>query len=429
MQDRYTSAKMAEIWSDQARFNYMLDVEIAALLALVDNKTVSMSDAEDVMARVRVDVEDIRRREDDLAHETAAFVASIAESAGPAGERWLHHGLTSSDVGDTALSLQIVDSGALVLEAMERAAEETERLAGAYQHTPMIGRTHGKHAEVITFGLKAAGWAAELARSYSRVHEALGDTRVGKLSGPVGTYPVLTQADELAALSKLDLEPEHVATQVVPRDRLAALLTAMAVAGGTVERIAVAIRLMAQSEVAEVEEGKLATQQGSSAMPHKSNPVKSERLTGLARLLRGYAVAAMENQALWHERDMSHSSVEREIVPGSFSILEFMLDDLTEVLKRLRINEGTMADRANSTEAASSRALNEAVAIGVPRQVAYHAIQVALKWADSGLPLGECVVSAIDHDRRLTEEEKNRLIGACENTDAISRAAAAVNRL
>jgi len=426
---RYQRPQMAGVWSDEGRFKHMLMVEQAATDVLADDGLVPLADAEAIQ-RARVDVPAIKEAERRLKHETAAFVEATGKTAGPAGERWFHYGLTSSDVADTALALQLRDAGDLIRDEFGDLLSDLRVLAHKHAATPVAARTHGRRAQLTTFGIKFAGWHCELRRSYDRLDEALAGLLVGKLSGPVGTYPVLTPEQERRALLSLGLRPEPFATQIVARDRLASLLATMAVAAGTFERIATSVRLMAQDELNELAEFKAPAQQGSSAMPHKSNPVRSERITGLSRLLRAYAVAMLESQALWHERDLSHSSTERVVVPDAFAVFDFVLSELRGVINEMEVNEA--AARANSLHderLLSGRILDTLVAHGVNRQDAYRATERGLTYSrDVGVPLVGAVLSQLSEpvtDGPLV----TALQLAADNEGTIKRIAGLVGRL
>ena len=323
---RYSRPAMAGVWSDENRLACWFDVELAALDAWAELGAVPEDAARAIRAQARPpSPERVAELEATLHHDTAAFVDAVAETLGPEG-RWFHHGLTSSDVVDTALALQVREAGVLLLEGLERALEAVVARAREHRLTICIGRTHGIHAEPTTFGLKLAGWAFELGRGRARLREALEGMRVGKLSGAVGTYAATEPELERLACERLGLEPEPVSTQVLPRDRHAELLSALALVAASLERFAVEIRHLARTELAEVAEPFGKGQKGSSAMPHKRNPVVAERLCGLARVVRANAVVGLENVALWHERDISHSSAERVVIPDSFLALDYMLD-------------------------------------------------------------------------------------------------------
>ncbi|MBU6281552.1 adenylosuccinate lyase, partial [bacterium] len=313
---RYTRPEMAAIWSDERRLAAWLEIETAVCEALARRGDVPEDAAREIRAKAKVDPVRVAEIEAEVKHDVIAFVTAAAESVGPAG-RWLHLGLTSSDVIDTAFAIQLVEAGHLLLRDVAALLEPMRRLATEHVLTPMIGRTHGVHAEPITFGLKAASWYAEFTRAFERLLAATQEIATGKLSGAVGTYGHISPDVEEEVLATLGLRPEPVATQVVPRDRHAAFFTALALVACSVERVATELRHLQRTEVLEAEEPFTRGQKGSSAMPHKRNPWMAENLCGLARLVRGYATSAMEDVALWHERDISHSSVERVIGPDA----------------------------------------------------------------------------------------------------------------
>ena len=429
MIERYQRAPMAAIWSDEGRFDRMLRIEQAATTILADDGIVPLADAE-AIERARVDVFAIKESERRLRHEVAAFVEATASTAGAAGKRWLHYGLTSSDVADSALALQLRDAGDLVLDEYRDLLTEVRILAHRYAETPVAARTHGRRAQLSTFGFKLAGWHCELRRSYDRMGEALADLRIGKLSGPVGTYPVLTPEQERRALLSVGLRAEPFATQIVARDRLATLLTTMAVSGGTLDRIATSLRLLSQDEIGEVLELKTEQQQGSSAMPHKSNPVRSERITGLCRLLRGYAVAMLESQALWHERDLTHSSTERVVVPDAFAVLDFVVSELRGVFAELSINEAQMKSNAlGDDRLLSGRVLDTLVLHGIDRPTAYAATKQGLSLSrDNGVPLVRAVLLSLDEGAEDAQLER-ALAEAADDESTVKRIGRLVGRL
>src|SRR5436190_15082170 len=317
---------MTRIWSDEGKLSAWLEVELAATEALTELGAIPADAAAAIRERaVPPSPQRVAELEAVTDHDTAAFVDAVAEQIGDAG-RYLHYGLTSSDVVDTALSLQIREAGALVLEGIDRALAAVVDRAEEQRTTLQIGRTHGIHAEPITFGWKLAGWAFELDRTRRRVAAALEANRVGQLSGTVGTYAALEPAVERLACERLGLEPEPASTQVIPRDRHAELLNALALAATSLERFATEIRHLARTEVREVEEPFRGGMKGSSAMPHKRNPKVAERICGLARVVRAASVVGLENVVLWHERDISQSSAERVVIPDSFLALDYMLD-------------------------------------------------------------------------------------------------------
>src|SRR4249920_2281336 len=322
---RYTRPAMGGFWSDERRFTRWLDVEIAAMAGWAELGVVPAEAVAAVRERARVDVARIGEIEDRTHHDVLAFTESVSEQVGEHA-RWFHYGLTSSDVVDTALALQLGDAGRIVLDGIEAVDAALVTRAEEHRHTPTIGRTHGVHAEPTTFGLKLLGWLMELRRGRTRLETALAGVRVGKLSGAVGAYANTDPRVEEFALGALGPDREPVATQVVARDRHAALLNAVAGVGATLERFALEIRHLQRTEVREAFEPFAAGQKGSSAMPHKRNPIVCERICGLARVLRANAHVGFEDVALWHERDISHSSAERVVLPDSTIALDYMLD-------------------------------------------------------------------------------------------------------
>jgi adenylosuccinate lyase len=372
MIDRYTRAEFAELWSDHARFEALRRVEVAAC------EEMEGPTPEDLAAirSATFSVEAVDERERVTDHDVAAFVDVLSESAGPAG-RWIHYGLTSSDVLDTGLALQIREAGALLLPDAHALVEALAQQARAHVHTLCIGRTHGIHAEPTTFGIKLAGFAFEAQRNLERLGRAFAQAEVGALSGAVGTYAATSPAFERRVLARLDLAAEPVSTQVVPRDRHAEVLEAIALAGAGLERLATEIRHLARTEVAEAREPFRAGQKGSSAMPHKRNPIKAEQITGLARVLRGNAGAALENVALWHERDISHSSVERIILPDSTTLLDHMQRRMLGLIRGLVIDAERMKENLGLTYGAvfSQRLLLALVGLGLVRDDAYRIAQ------------------------------------------------------
>jgi adenylosuccinate lyase len=377
MIERYTRRELGEIWSDQARFEAIRRVEVAACEEMPAELSDGPTPEELVAIRAATfTVEAVNEREKVTDHDTAAFVDVLAASAGPAG-RWIHYGLTSSDVVDTGLALQIKaaadailpDSRALVTELVAKAREHVETLC--------VGRTHGIHAEPTSFGIKLAGFAFEAARNLERLERAFAQAAVGALSGAVGTYSATSPEFEARVLARLGLEVESVSTQVVPRDRHAELVQAIALAGAGLERLATEIRHLARTEVSEAREPFGAGQKGSSAMPHKRNPIKTEQITGLARLLRGYASAAVEDVALWHERDISHSSVERIVLPDATILLDHMQRRMLGVIRGLVVDAGRMRENLDLTYGAlfSQRLLLALVGRGSSRDDAYRVVQ------------------------------------------------------
>jgi adenylosuccinate lyase len=394
---RYTLAEMGAIWTERARFEQMLRVELAVARAQVARGLVPAEALAAMEERAAVDPERIAEIEKTTDHDVIAFVSQVAETVGPEG-RYLHLGLTSSDVVDTALALQLRLAGELLLRDCDRLLGALIARSRAEAETVMMGRTHSVHAEPITFGLKLAGWAFELDRGRRRLAAAVDEIGTGKISGPVGTYSHLGPDIEAEVLSALGLHADPASTQIVQRDRHAALLTAIAIVGGSLERYATEIRNLQHTEIGEVQEPFKAGQKGSSAMPHKRNPIVSERIAGLARLLRGYAGAALEDQPLWHERDISHSSAERVILPDATTLLDYMLVRMTSLVEGLVIRSERMRENIERGLGlhASSRVLVALVERGgLSREEAYAVVQrAALRAADERKPLRELL--AID---------------------------------
>ena len=375
---RYATPSMTAVWSDEARWSAALQVELAVLDAQAATGEVPADAVAVIRDKAKVSVARINELERTTDHDVVAFVNQLAESVGPEG-RWIHHGLTSSDVVDTALALQIREAAALIDAGLATLLATIIRRAREERDTTMIGRTHGMHAEPTTMGAKMANWAFEVARSRERITLAATEAATGKISGPVGTYSQISPEIERIALAALGLRADQASTQIVQRDRHAAFVSAIAIAGGTLERIATEIRHLQRSELDEMREPFRAGQAGSSAMPQKRNPIKSERIAGLARLLRGYAAAAMENQPLWHERDISHSSAERILLPDATSLLAFMADSLTAVIDGAEIRRERMHYNLEAGLGlhAASRLLTALVKSGVQRDAAYQLVQAA----------------------------------------------------
>ena len=393
---RYTLAEMAAIWSDEARFQAMLRVELAVGRAQARRGQVPADAIAVIEHRARVDVARIEELERTTDHDVIAFVSQVAESVGPEG-RYLHLGLTSSDVVDTALALQVHAAAARLSADIEAAIEAVVRQARRHAATIEMGRTHSVHAEPTTFGLKLAGWAWELERDRQRLLATSEGMRCGKISGPVGTYSLLDPDIEADVLDELGLDADPASTQVVSRDRHAAFLATLAVIGGSLERFTTEIRNLQHTEIAEVMEPFKTGQKGSSAMPHKRNPIVSERITGLARLLRGYALAGLEDQTLWHERDISHSSVERVALPDATTLLDYMLVRFTSLVDGLVVRADRMAENVEHGLGlhASSRVLLALVTEGgLSRETAYELVQRnALAAVDARRPLVDLLAS------------------------------------
>ena len=389
---RYTLPEMGRIWAEPERFEHMLRVELAVVRAQAARGTVPAVALAAIESRARVDIGRIAEIEKTTDHDVIAFVSQVAESVGPEG-RFLHLGLTSSDVLDTALALQLRAAGHLLLRDVDRLVEALVARARTEAMTVMMGRTHSVHAEPTTFGLKLAGWAFEADRGRRRLAAAVDEIATGKISGPVGTYSLLDPELEAEVLRALDLRVDPVSTQIVQRDRHAALLAAIAILGGSLERFATEIRNLQHTEIGEVMEPFRTGQKGSSAMPHKRNPILSERIAGLARVLRGYAQTAMENQALWHERDISHSSAERIILPDATILLDYALQKMTSLVQGLIVRPDRMLENIERGLGlhASSRVLVALIERGgMAREDAYAAVQrAAMAASDERRPLRE----------------------------------------
>ena len=373
---RYTRPQMGELWSEEARLGRWLDVELGLVDVLAERGDVPLAAARRLRERARVDVARMQEIEDEVKHDVIAFVSAVTETVGDDG-RFLHLGVTSSDVVDTALALQLRDAADLLVADLDGLRGAVRAQALRHRHTVMMGRTHGIHAEPITFGLKCASWYAELGRDRRRLATAREEIAYGKLSGAVGTFANIAPEIEAAVCARLGLRPEPIATQVVPRDRHAAFFGCLAIVAGSCERIALEIRHLQRTEVGEVAEPFGRGQKGSSAMPHKRNPVLSENVSGLARLVRGYALAALENIALWHERDISHSSVERVIAPDATIVMDFMLTRLAAVVEGLEVRADVMRANVERLGGAifSEQVLLALVRRGVSRDEAYRWVQ------------------------------------------------------
>ena len=376
MINRYTRAAMGKIWTDENRFKKMLVVEKAVAKAQADLKLIPRAAAEAIDKKGRFSLEKILELEATTKHDVIAFVSNVAENVGEWG-RFVHFGMTSSDVLDTALSLQIRDAGAELTKTLEKFKAELRKMIRKHSKTLCAGRTHGMHAEPTTFGFKLAGYYEELERNELRLNKALEGIRIGKLSGAVGTYSAQSPKVEDKVCKALELKPEPVATQVIARDRHAELFMAFAILAGSLERLAVELRHLQRTEVGEVIESFTPGQKGSSAMPHKKNPISSENITGCCRLIRSYSQASLENIALWHERDISHSSVERVIFGDAFILLDYAIDRMTQVLKGLYVDTNRMLKNIELSQGTlfSSHLLLALVEAGLTRENAYKIVQ------------------------------------------------------
>jgi len=376
MIDRYSSTEMKQIWSLQNKFQKWLEIELAACDVHRELGNLPQSDFDIICKNARFDVDRINAIEADIQHDVIAFLTNLAENIGPSS-RYVHLGLTSSDVVDTAFSMLIQDAGKVILQGLETLIEAVKIKAYEHKLTPCMGRTHGVHAEPTTFGLKLTIWYDELKRNKARLIEALETTNVGKISGAVGNYAHMPPHVEEKVCQKLGLNVAKASTQILQRDRHAHFITTLAIIGGTLEKMAVEIRGLQKTETNEVQEPFSSKQKGSSAMPHKRNPILCERITGLSRAMRGYAITALENQALWHERDISHSSAERMIFPDATATLDYMLSLSIKVIQGMLVNEAQMKENIGKSFDVyySQQLLLKLIDKGILREDAYRIVQ------------------------------------------------------
>jgi adenylosuccinate lyase len=379
--ERYTRAEMGRIWIDENRYRCWLKVEAAASAVLAEDGVVPASAAEAIANKASVTAARVAEIEAEVKHDVIAFTTAVAESLKTQGldaeSRWLHYGLTSNDIVDTAQALQVAEASGIIRSGIAALLAVLKRRAIEFKHTPTIGRTHGIHAEPTTFGLKLLNWYAEMERNLRRFDAASEDMRVGKLSGAVGTFGHLSPKQEEKVCARLGLKPAPVATQVIQRDRHAAYIATLAIIGSTLDKIAVEVRHLQRTEVREAQEYFSEGQKGSSAMPHKKNPITSEQISGLARVLRGNAQAAMEDIPLWHERDISHSSVERVIFPDSTILVDYLLAKATDLIDRLLVYPERMKRNLESTGGLifSGQLLLDLAEAGMLREDAYRLVQ------------------------------------------------------
>ena len=430
---RYTRPAMGRIWTEEARYAHWLEIEILACEALAARGSVPKAAVRAIRRRARIDVARIAALEAEVKHDVIAFVTQVAESVGPEG-RFLHLGLTSSDVLDTGFALQLREAARVLLAGQDLLIATLRRLARRHKRTLMIGRTNGMHAEPITFGLKVAGWYTEAVRNRERLERAARQVAVGKISGAVGVFGNVAPEVEAYVLERLALTPEPLATQVVARDRHAEFFAALALAGSGLERIAIEIRHLQRTEVGEAEEPFSEKQKGSSAMPHKRNPIVAENAVGLARLLRAYAGAALEDVALWHERDISHSSVERVIAPDATCALDYMLARMTAVLGGLVVRPERMRENLERSHGIvlSEDVLLALVRAGARREDAYRWVQRAAHAAwDGGASFADALSAEPEVRTRLTKQQIAALLDPARhlaNLDLLFRRALGSNR-
>jgi adenylosuccinate lyase len=404
---RYTRPQMGKIWEDQNKYQRWLDVELAVTETLAEEGVIPQQDAAEIKKRASFSVDRINAIEAEVKHDVIAFTTSVAEYVGPAS-RFFHFGLTSSDVLDTALALQVRDASEVIFEDLQRLLDVLKKRAHEFKTTVVVGRTHGIHAEPTTFGLKLALLYDEVLRQQARFKDAAETMRVGKLSGAVGTFAHLPPHVEESVMAKLKLKAAPASSQIIQRDRHAHYITSLALIGATLEKIAIEVRHLQRTEVREAEEYFSAKQKGSSSMPHKRNPITSEQIAGLARILRSNAIAAMENVALWHERDISHSSVERIIFPDSTILADYLLDRTATLIEKLVVYADRMKQNLELTHGLiySGELLLALVAKNVTREDAYHWVQRnAMRVWDEGGTFKEKVLSDADIQKALSAND------------------------
>jgi len=401
---------MESVWSEQNKWEALKKVEVAVALAQAEEGLIPIKAAKEIEKKSQFSLKRIKQIEAKTKHDVIAFVSSMAENVGDSG-KYLHYGLTSSDVIDTGLGIQIKESSQIILKKVDVLKSSIVRLIKEHWKTECVGRTQGIHAEPTTFGFKLAGFLAELERNEKRLKRAFTEASVGQISGAVGTYSFLNPGIEKNICKQLGLQQESVCTQVIPRDRYADLFCAVALTGGFIERLCVELRHLQRTEVSEVIEGFSKGQKGSSAMPHKKNPISAENLTGIARLLRSYSQAALENIALWHERDISHSSVERVIFPDSLILLDYALNRLTRVLDQLFVDKEVMLKNLNllGGQIYSSHLLLDLVDAGLQREKAYALVQGAAHSLKEGELYKDKVLNSPEISKFLSEKSLKEL--------------------
>jgi adenylosuccinate lyase len=419
MIDRYSLPAMRNLWSEETKFQTWLDVELAVCDAWAKRGKIPKADLKRLHQKSKFSIRRINQIESKVKHDVIAFVSAVAENVGPSG-RYLHLGMTSSDLVDTALAIRLRTALQLISTELEKTKNILIKKAKRYKYTLMIGRTHGIHAEPITFGLKLGLWVNEMERNSKRIDRAIETINVGKISGAVGTYAYITPDIEKQVCKSLELKPAEISNQIIQRDRHAEVLTALAILGGTIEKVCTEIRHLQRTEVLEAEEPFTEGQKGSSAMPHKRNPVTCEQLCGLARVVRTNALAGIENIALWHERDISHSSVERIILPDSTTLIHYMLNKLNDVLSNLIVYEKNMKENIHRTHGLifSQQVLLALTQKGLAREQAYTIVQEnAMKaWRDK-ISLQELLIK----DERIEKVLKPQELKKCFNPDVFTR--------
>ncbi|MGA7837561.1 MAG: adenylosuccinate lyase [Ignavibacteriaceae bacterium] len=408
MIERYTLPEMGKIWEDEFKFKTWLQIEILACEARCEMGNIPKEDVDEIKKKAKFDVNAVLEIEKTTKHDVIAFLTNVAEYVGPAS-RHIHYGMTSSDILDTTLSYQMKSAGELLLKRLQELKEALKKRGIEHKNTICVGRSHGIHAEPTTMGLKFALWFEETKRNIERLESAIKSISVGQISGAVGTFEHLSPEVEKYVCKMMGLSPAPVSTQVIQRDRHAEFVTTLSLIGATLEKIAIEIRHLQRTEVLEAEEYFSKGQKGSSAMPHKRNPIVSERITGLARVLRGNAMATIENVALWHERDISHSSVERIVVPDSCIALDYMLDLMTKLISNLLIYPENMIKNLNITRGLvfSQTVMLKLVTKGLTREEAYKLVQTSAMdvWADQNKTLYEELSKSDEIKKYITEHE------------------------
>lgn len=420
MIERYTRPGMGEIWTVENRFQKMLDVEIAVAEVQAELKIIPREAARLIRTKSKFSVARINEIEKTTRHDVIAFVSNVAENVGPMG-RYIHFGMTSSDVLDTAMSLLVRDAGAVLMSSLTRLEDVLKKRAVEFADVLCAGRTHGMHAEPTSFGMKLAGFWAETVRNRERLTQSLAQMEIAKLSGAVGTYSTQTYKVEEGVCKKLKLKRETIATQVIPRDRHAEVLSTLALIGAGLERLAIELRHLQRTELSEAIEGFAKGQKGSSAMPHKKNPISAENITGCARLLRSYAQAAFEDIALWHERDISHSSVERVIFPDAFILCDYALDRMVRLIEGLEVREERMREVMDMSQGQlfSSHLLLALVEKGLSREEAYAHVQRLSHQMKPGSHLKEEALRDPEVALLLSDEEVEEIFGGSRHKEAI----------
>lgn len=411
MIERYTLPEMGALWTDEAKFGTWLEVEVEAARAMAEKNIIPKAAFKKIEKKAKFDVDRINKIEEEVNHDVIAFLTSVAENVGEEA-KYLHFGMTSNDMLDTSMALTLKRASAIIDKKIVTALTQIKRLANKYKMTPCIGRTHGVLAEPTTVGLKFAVWYTELSRCRERFKAAAADVAVGKISGAVGNFANLDPAIETAVCRRLGIKAAKVSTQVVQRDRHAAFVTSLALLGSSLEKFATEIRNLQRTEIGEMAEGFAKGQKGSSAMPHKKNPITAERVTGIARMLRGYAVSAMENVALWHERDIAHSSVERVIIPDSTIIIDYGLEKFIGILKGLVVNEKRMLENIyyRGGVVFSQRLLLKLAGPVGSREKAYRLVQRNAMAAAEG---SGSFIELVKRDREILEHMNETEIAAC----------------